>query len=118
MGIGHDHEHGRGSRNLAIAFVLNLLFAVFELAGGRQWRESAKAGAGAMVGFFVGALGKVICCVIMIAIFYFSALWNAGKGPLHSGESLRALNGAQLIGDFALHDQGTSRFSAALYPAL
>ena len=91
---------------------------VFELAGGRQWRESAKAGAGAMVGFFVGALGKVICCVIMIAIFYFSALWNAGKGPLHSEESLRALNGAQLIGDFALHDQGTSRFSAALYPAL
>ena len=63
--------------------------------------ESAKAGAGAMVGFFVGAVGKVVCCVIMIAIFYFSALWNSGKGPLEPRETIRVMLGGENIGSFA-----------------
>jgi len=51
----------------------------FELLGGREWKESARAGAGAMIGFFLGALGKVICCTVMIGIFFLSALWNSGS---------------------------------------
>lgn len=52
---------------------------VFELAGGREWKDSAKAGAGAMIGFFVGLLGKLVCCSLMIGIFLASTLWNSGK---------------------------------------
>jgi uncharacterized protein YqgC (DUF456 family) len=56
----------------------------FELIGGREWKESARAGVGAMIGFFLGALGKVICCAAMIGIFFISAVWNSGvpaNGP-------------------------------------
>ena len=37
MGAGHQHDHG--GRNLGIAFLLNLGFAIFELAGG-LWTNS------------------------------------------------------------------------------
>lgn len=49
----------------------------FEMAGGRAWKESAQAGAGALLGLVLGALGKIVCCVIMIAVFAFSSLVNA-----------------------------------------
>lgn len=49
---------------------------LFEIAGGRQWKESARAGAGAMLGLVLGTLGRVVCSVIMIALFYFGALMN------------------------------------------
>jgi uncharacterized protein YqgC (DUF456 family) len=57
---------------------------LFEMAGGREWRESARAGAGAMIGFFIGALGKAVCCVVMIGIFYVSAFWNSRSIPLNA----------------------------------
>lgn len=42
-----------------------------ELAGGRETREAGKAGAGAMLGLLGGALGKVVCCIMMISLFAF-----------------------------------------------
>jgi hypothetical protein len=42
---------------------------VFELIGGRAWREAARAGAGAVLGLVGGAVAKVACCVAMITLF-------------------------------------------------
>lgn len=50
---------------------------LFEMAGGREWKESAKAGGGALLGLAFGTLGKVVCCVVMIAVFSFSTVLNA-----------------------------------------
>ncbi|MCC7374887.1 MAG: DUF456 family protein [Verrucomicrobiales bacterium] len=49
---------------------------LFEWTGGRQWRESAKAGAGATVGVVAGAIGKVSCSVAMILLFAVSIFWR------------------------------------------
>lgn len=43
--------------------------ALFEMAGGREWKEAARAGLGAVIGLFVGALGKLACCVAMMGLF-------------------------------------------------
>jgi uncharacterized protein YqgC (DUF456 family) len=47
-----------------------------EFAGGRAWRESAKAGAGATIGLLVGAVGKVACAVSMSLLFAANILWR------------------------------------------
>ena len=41
----------------------------FELAGGREFNEAARAGLGAMIGLVLGAAGKLACCAGMIALF-------------------------------------------------
>lgn len=51
----------------------------FEFLGGREWRESAKAGAGATLGLFVGALGKLACSVGMILLFAANILWRVWR---------------------------------------
>tara|TARA_B100000686_G_scaffold112173_1_gene119703 strand:- start:273 stop:848 length:576 start_codon:yes stop_codon:yes gene_type:complete len=45
----------------------------FEWAFGREARESAKAGVGAVLGLALGVLGKLICSVVMMALFSFAA---------------------------------------------
>lgn len=47
-----------------------------EFAGGRAWRDSAKAGAGATLGLLVGAVGKVACAVSMSFLFAANILWR------------------------------------------
>jgi uncharacterized protein YqgC (DUF456 family) len=49
----------------------------FELAGGRETRDAAKAGAGATLGLFAGALGKLACCVAMMSLFLVNVLWRS-----------------------------------------
>ncbi len=49
----------------------------FEYFGGREWRESAKAGAGATLGLLLGAVGKLACGVGMILLFAVNVLWRA-----------------------------------------
>lgn len=49
----------------------------FEFAGGRAWRDSAKAGAGATIGLLVGAVGKVACGIGMTLLFAADVLWRA-----------------------------------------
>ena len=59
----------------------------FEWAFGREARESAKAGVGAVLGLALGVLGKLICSVVMFALFAFvawpsaSALTSATSPP-------------------------------------
>jgi uncharacterized protein YqgC (DUF456 family) len=54
---------------------------LFEFLGGREWKESARAGAGALLGMFLGAVGKAVCCVLMIAIFSLSVFLNSRRAP-------------------------------------
>lgn len=57
-----------------------------EMAGGRAWKESAQAGAGALLGLLLGVLGKIVCCVIMIAVFAFSSSLNLARPSSPQGE--------------------------------
>ena len=66
---------------------------VFEMAGGRAWRESARAGAGAMLGIVLGTVGRLGCCVVMIALFYYSALMNTLRPPLPDTEPVMVMRG-------------------------
>ena len=55
---------------------------VFEMIGGREFEPAAKAGFGAVIGVFVGAVGKLVCCVVMIVLFVAGVLSSAGgNGP-------------------------------------
>lgn len=49
---------------------------LFEVMGGREWSPAAKAGVGATLGLFAGAVGKLICCLSMITLFIVGVLWN------------------------------------------
>jgi uncharacterized protein len=51
---------------------------VFELAGGRDWRQSSRAGLGATLGLLAGAVGKVGCCVVMMGLFTVNILYRSG----------------------------------------
>jgi uncharacterized protein len=84
---------------------------LFELAAGREWKESARAGAGAMVGLLLGAVAKVVCCVMMIAVFGFSAFLNAGK--MDSGDEHPA---ALSLTGTALYDGAPQRSKQISHP--
>jgi len=48
----------------------------FEMAGGRKWKESSRAGLGASIGLLAGALGKVFCCLAMIGLFTADVIYH------------------------------------------
>lgn len=50
----------------------------FEMMGGREFRMATRAGFGAFLGVFLGALGKLICCVVMIGAFVASVVSRSG----------------------------------------
>jgi uncharacterized protein YqgC (DUF456 family) len=50
---------------------------LFEMLGGREWREASKAGVGAAIGVIAGTVGKFACCVGMIGLFAINVLWTA-----------------------------------------
>lgn len=52
---------------------------LFEYLGGRDVREATLAGAGAMLGVFIGALGKVACSAAMIGLFAASVWSRSGR---------------------------------------
>ena len=49
----------------------------FELAGGRPWQESGRAGVGATLGLLAGAIGKVACCVAMMGLFAVNVIYRS-----------------------------------------
>ena len=49
---------------------------VFELAGGRDWRQSSKAGVGATLGLLAGALGKIAFCLMMMTLFAVNVVYR------------------------------------------
>jgi len=42
---------------------------LFEMLGDKEFKKAAKAGAGAVIGLVLGAIGKSALCVVMIALF-------------------------------------------------
>lgn len=42
---------------------------LFEMIGDKEFKKAAKAGAGAVIGLALGAIGKSAVCVVMIALF-------------------------------------------------
>lgn len=54
--------------------------ALFEMAGGRQWKAATKAGVGATLGLVAGSIGKVACCGLMVVLFG----WNVVHRSIHS----------------------------------
>jgi len=50
---------------------------LFELLGRKELKHAAKAGAGAVVGLFLGVLGKCAICVIMIALFATNVIYRS-----------------------------------------
>lgn len=51
--------------------------ALFEMAGGREWKEAMKAGAGATLGLLAGAVGKLACCVAMMLLFLANVIYRS-----------------------------------------
>ncbi|MBG88330.1 MAG: hypothetical protein CMO80_15705 [Verrucomicrobiales bacterium] len=49
---------------------------LFELMGGREFKEATRAGLGAMVGLLAGAFGKLVFSIAMIGAFSVSAVMN------------------------------------------
>jgi len=49
---------------------------VFELAGGRAFPESSRAGLGATLGLLAGAIGKVACCMAMMGLFVVNVVYR------------------------------------------
>ncbi len=50
--------------------------AAAEMLGGRPWKEAGKAGVGAAFGVLAGTVGKVACCLTMIALFVIQVLYR------------------------------------------
>ena len=50
---------------------------LFEMIGGSEWKRAARAGLGAVLGLFVGALGKVACCVTMAGLFAVNVIMRS-----------------------------------------
>ena len=80
----------RGVLGAVVGGLIGIFFAVpgillgpfvgallFEMMGGREWKEAARAGLGAVIGLFVGALGKLACCVAMMGLFAFSVIYQS-----------------------------------------
>jgi uncharacterized protein YqgC (DUF456 family) len=53
---------------------------VFEMVGGREFKEAARAGVGAVLGVFAGAIGKLACCVAMMGLFAASVIMQSVGG--------------------------------------
>jgi uncharacterized protein len=51
--------------------------SIFELAGGREIKPAMKAGVGATLGLFAGAIGKILCCGAMMLLFTVNVIWRS-----------------------------------------
>jgi hypothetical protein len=80
----------RGAVGAIVGGLIGLFFAVpgillgpfvgaflFEMAGGREWREASRAGVGATLGLLAGTLGKLACCVAMMALFTMNVIYRS-----------------------------------------
>ena len=50
---------------------------IFELASGRAHQEATRAGLGATLGLFAGALGKLACCLAMMGLFTVNVVYRS-----------------------------------------
>jgi hypothetical protein len=50
---------------------------LFELAGGRAWRQASRAGIGATLGLLAGTIGKLFCCLVMMGLFTANVVYRS-----------------------------------------
>ena len=50
---------------------------LFEMLGRQEFKKAAKAGAGAVVGLLLGAVGKFALCVVMIVLFATNTVYRS-----------------------------------------
>lgn len=50
---------------------------LLEKLGGREWKDSSRAGLGATLGLLAGAVGKVACCVAMMGLWSVNVLYRS-----------------------------------------
>jgi uncharacterized protein len=50
---------------------------LLELVGGHEFEKAAKAGAGATLGLFAGAVGKCAVCVMMVGMFTVNVVYRS-----------------------------------------
>jgi len=53
--------------------------SIFEMLGGREFKPSMKAGVGATLGLFAGAIGKLLCCGAMMLLFTVNVIWRSSS---------------------------------------
>lgn len=53
--------------------------ALFEMLGGREFKPAMRAGVGATLGLFAGAVGKVLCCTAMLVLFTVNVVWRSNQ---------------------------------------
>lgn len=82
----------RGVVGAALGGIIGLFFSLpgivlgpfigatlFEMLGDKQFKEAARAGAGAVLGLVLGVIGKSAVCVIMIILFATNVLLRSGS---------------------------------------
>lgn len=52
---------------------------LLEMIAGREWKEAARAGLGAVIGFFAGAVGRFAVAVAMVALFVFNVIQRSWR---------------------------------------
>lgn len=80
----------RGALGAVIGGIIGLFFALpgiilgpflgatlFEMLGDKEFKNAAKAGAGAVLGLLLGVIGKFSICVIMIALFATNVIYRS-----------------------------------------
>lgn len=50
---------------------------LFELVGGRHWKEAGRAGLGATIGLVAGVVGKIGSCALMMVIFTINVIYRS-----------------------------------------
>ena len=50
---------------------------MFEMAGGRGFKDASRAGLGATLGLLAGTLGKLACCVAMMGLFAADVIYRS-----------------------------------------
>jgi hypothetical protein len=90
LGARHLGATWRGTTGAVVGCLIGMFFSlpgillgpfvgatVFELAGGRAFPESSRAGLGATLGLLAGAIGKVACCLAMMGLFVINVVYRS-----------------------------------------
>jgi uncharacterized protein YqgC (DUF456 family) len=80
----------RGGLGAALGGIVGMFFGIpgillgpflgamlLELIGGHEFEKAAKAGAGATLGLFAGAVGRCAICIMMIGLFTINVIYRS-----------------------------------------
>ena len=95
----------RGAVGAVIGGIVGLFFALpgiilgpfvgatlFEMFGDKEFKQAAKAGAGAVIGLLLGVVGKFVICVIMITLFATNAIIRSINSTTENPPQVQAVS--------------------------